>query len=95
MSSRRGAAACQPADRRRRTRCKEGNLARFYDHWGYGRSDAVAQLDVDHVPAPCCPAEMVRPFADPAIGCVAAPSVCDGNADGSWAARGRLHREAS
>jgi hypothetical protein len=38
---------------------------------------------------------MVRPFADPAIGYVAAPSVCDTNAAESWAARGRLHREAS
>jgi cellulose synthase/poly-beta-1,6-N-acetylglucosamine synthase-like glycosyltransferase len=95
MSSRRGAAAYQRADWPRRTRCKEGNLAYFYDHWGYERYDVVAQLDVDRVPAPGCLAEMVRPFADPAIGYVAAPSVCDGNADGSWAARGRLHREAS
>ena len=38
---------------------------------------------------------MVRPFADPAIGYVAAPSVCDTNADESWAARGGLFREAS
>lgn len=95
MSSRRGAAAYQRADWPRRTRCKEGNLAYFYDNWGYERYAVVAQLDVDHVPAPGYLAEMVRPFADPAIGYVAAPSVCDGNADGSWVARGRLHREAS
>ena len=37
---------------------------------------------------------MVRPFADPAVGYVAAPSICDANAAISWAARGRLHREA-
>src|SRR5260370_32961171 len=37
---------------------------------------------------------MIRPFSDPAIGYVAAPSVCDANATGSWAARGRLHKEA-
>jgi cellulose synthase (UDP-forming) len=78
----------------RRTKCKEGNLAYFYDHWGYRFYDVVAQLDCDHVPDPGYLAEMVRPFADPAIGYVAAPSVCDANAVGSWSARGRLHREA-
>jgi cellulose synthase/poly-beta-1,6-N-acetylglucosamine synthase-like glycosyltransferase len=79
----------------RRTRCKEGNLAYFYDHWGYREYDVVAQLDCDHVPARTYLAEMVRPFADPGIGYVAAPSVCDANADASWSARGRLYREAT
>lgn len=78
----------------RRTRCKEGNLAFFYDHVGYQHYDVVAQLDCDHVPRPAYLAEIVRPFADPSVGYVAAPSVCDANADTSWAARGRLHREA-
>ncbi len=79
----------------RRTKCKEGNLAYFYDYWGYRYYDVVAQLDCDHVPSRTYLAEMVRPFADPAIGYVAAPSVCDTNAAGSWSARGRLFREAS
>ena len=79
----------------RRTRCKEGNLAYFYDHWGYRDYDVVAQLDCDHVPQPTYLAAMVRPFADPAVGYVAAPSVCDSNAGASWAARGRLYREAT
>jgi len=79
----------------RRTKCKEGNLAYFYDHWGYRNYDVVAQLDCDHVPSPTYLREMVRPFADPAVGYVAAPSVCDANAGSSWAARGRLHREAT
>ncbi|MBL8927872.1 MAG: glycosyltransferase [Pseudonocardia sp.] len=79
----------------RRTKTKEGNLAYFYDHGGYERYDVVAQLDCDHVPAAGYLAEMVRPFADEAIGYVAAPSVCDTNAAGSWSARGRLHREAT
>ena len=79
----------------RRTRCKEGNLAYFYDNWGYRYYDVVAQLDCDHRPARTYLAEMVRPFADPGIGYVAAPSVCDANAEQSWAARGRLHKEAS
>jgi cellulose synthase/poly-beta-1,6-N-acetylglucosamine synthase-like glycosyltransferase len=79
----------------RRTRCKEGNLAYFYDHWGYRDYDVVAQLDCDHVPAPGYLLEMVRPFVDPVIGYVAAPSICDSNATASWAARGRLFAEAS
>ncbi|CAL9594145.1 glycosyltransferase family 2 protein [Streptomyces sp. NPDC052644] len=94
ISCRRGTADYHRAAWPRRTRCKEGNLAYFYDHWGYLDYTAVAQLDCDHVPAPTYLAEMIRPFADPAIGYVAAPSVCDANGAGSWAARGRLHREA-
>jgi cellulose synthase (UDP-forming) len=79
----------------RRTKCKEGNLAYFYDRWGYRSYDVVVQLDCDHVPEPGYLAEMVRPFSDPAIGYVAAPSVCDANASRSWSARGRLHKEAT
>ena len=95
VSSRNGVPDYHRATWPRRTRCKEGNLAFFYDNWGYARYDVVAQLDCDHAPAPTYLAEVVRPFADPAIGYVAAPSVCDANAAGSWAARGRLHREGT
>lgn len=79
----------------RRTKCKEGNLAFFYDHWGYREYDVVAQLDCDHVPGPEYLAEITRPFADPAVGYVSAPSVCDTNAAISWSARGRLYAEAT
>ncbi|MHA7210451.1 glycosyltransferase family 2 protein [Arthrobacter sp. MDT1-65] len=79
----------------RRTRCKEGNLAYFYDLHGYLAYDVVAQLDCDHVPSPTYLAEMIRPFTDPAVGYVAAPSICDTNAANSWSARGRLYREAT
>jgi cellulose synthase/poly-beta-1,6-N-acetylglucosamine synthase-like glycosyltransferase len=79
----------------RRTKCKEGNLAFFYDHWGYYRYDVVVQLDCDHVPGRTYLTEMVRPFSDPAIGYVAAPSICDTNAGESWSARGRLHAESA
>ncbi|MFD5098581.1 glycosyltransferase [Streptomyces albidochromogenes] len=94
VSCRRGVVPYHRAGWPRRTRCKEGNLAYFYDHWGYWRYAVVAQLDCDHVPAPTYLAEMVRPFDDPAIGYVAAPSMCDATDAASWAARGRLHREA-
>jgi cellulose synthase/poly-beta-1,6-N-acetylglucosamine synthase-like glycosyltransferase len=95
LSCRRGVDLYHRANWPRRTRCKEGNLAYFYDHWGYREYDVVAQLDCDHVPQPTYLAAMVRPFADPAIGYVAAPSVCDANAAASWSARGRLYREAT
>jgi hypothetical protein len=38
---------------------------------------------------------MMRPFSSPGVGYVAAPSICNTNAGGSWAARGRLYKEAS
>ncbi|GAY09268.1 glycosyltransferase family 2 protein [Pseudonocardia sp. N23] len=95
VSSRRGVAAYHRDVWPRRTRCKEGNLAFFYDRRGYRDYDVVAQLDCDHVPGPDYLAHMVRPFGDPAVGYVAAPSVCDQEGTGSWSARGRLHREAA
>lgn len=79
----------------RRTRCKEGNLAYFYDHYGYARYDFVVQLDADHVPEQGYLREMLRPFADASVGYVSAPSICDRNAAESWSARGRLYAEAS
>lgn len=95
VSTRAGVRAYHRASWPRRTRCKEGNLAYFYDRHGYRSYDVVAQLDCDHVPATGYLAEVVRAFADPAIGYVAAPSVCDSNAATSWSARGRLYKEAT
>ena len=95
VSSRQGVEGYHRPSWPRRTKCKEGNLAYFYDHWGYRSYDVVAQLDCDHRPSPTYLAEMVRPFADPAVGYVAGPSVCDTNAAESWAARGRLYAEAT
>ncbi|MCA2009343.1 glycosyltransferase family 2 protein [Tritonibacter mobilis] len=78
----------------RRTRCKEGNLAYFYDHYGYDRYDFVSQLDADHVPQPNYLKEILRAFVDPDVGYVSAPSICSQNSANSWAARSRLHNEA-
>lgn len=78
----------------RRKRCKEGNLAYFYDVVGYERYDVVAQLDADHVPERDYLLRITAPFARPDVGYVAAPSICDLNAAESWSARGRLHDEA-
>ncbi|MCL2385696.1 MAG: glycosyltransferase [Alphaproteobacteria bacterium] len=77
----------------RRTRCKEGNLAFFYDHYGYANYDFVVQLDADHVPTDGYLEEMLRGFSDPKVGYVSAPSICDTNAATSWSARGRLYVE--
>jgi cellulose synthase (UDP-forming) len=78
----------------RRTRCKEGNLAYFYDHYGYSDYDVVVQIDADHVPQEGYLKAMLQPFSDPSIGYVAAPSICSTNAYRSWAARGRLYAES-
>lgn len=95
VSTRKGRADYHRQTWPRRTRCKEGNLAFFYDHYGYERYDFVSQLDADHVPEPGYLFNILRPFADPAIGYVSAPSICDRNAHESWSARGRLYVEAS
>ena len=78
----------------RRKRCKEGNLAYFYDTFGYKSYDLVVQMDADHVPQPGYLEAMLRPFHDPAVGYVSAPSICDSNAANSWVARGRLYLES-
>lgn len=95
ISTRKGREEYHRKEWPRRTRCKEGNLAFFYDHWGYADYDIVAQMDADHVPQAGYLREMLRPFADPAVGYVTAPSICSSNADNSWAARARLHAEAA
>ena len=95
ISTRRGREEYHRLTWPRRTRCKEGNLAFFYDHYGYENYDVVCQLDADHSPRPGYLREMLRPFADPEVGYVSAPSICDKNAAMSWAARGRLYAEAS
>ena len=95
VSTRFGVEEYHRAEWPRRTKCKEGNLAFFYDAVGYDNYDVVAQLDCDHVPAPDYLANMVRPFADPKIGYVSAPSVCDANEEQGWTVRGRLYKEAT
>jgi cellulose synthase (UDP-forming) len=79
----------------RRRRCKEGNLAYFYDHYGYDQYDFVAQLDADHIPEPDYLRRIITPFLDDGVGYVAAPSICGNNSSKSWAARGRLYSEAT
>ena len=79
----------------RRTRCKEGNLAFFYDHYGYENYDIVSQLDADHVLSDTYLEEVLKPFCDPSVGYVSAPSICDKNAAQSWSTRSRLYAEGT
>ena len=95
VSTRRGRSDYHQTTWPRRTRCKEGNLAFFYDHFGYERYDFVSQLDADQVPRETYLWEILRPFADPGVGYVSAPSICDRNAAASWSARSRLFVEAA
>ncbi|WP_246546221.1 glycosyltransferase [Ancylobacter defluvii] len=95
VSTRKGVAAYQRQDWPRRVRCKEGNLAYFYDHFGYELYDFVVQMDADHVPTPHYLERMLAPFGNQRIGYVSAPSICNRNARQSWAARARLYAEAS
>jgi cellulose synthase (UDP-forming) len=94
ISSREGRVDYHNVDWPRRTRSKEGNLAFFYDTWGYREYDVVSQLDADHRPVGDYLREVLRPFADPRVGYVAAPSLDDANARVCWAARARFYKEA-
>jgi len=94
ISTRKNIAEYHQPDWPRRTRCKEGNLAYFYDKFGYDHYDFVIQMDADHIPQKGYLEEMLRPFVDPGVGYVSAPSICDMNAGESWAARARLYAEA-
>jgi cellulose synthase (UDP-forming) len=94
LSTRRGRMDYHRPQWPRRTRSKEGNLAFFYDTFGYREYDVVSQLDSDHRPATDYLINIVRPFVDPAVGYVAAPSIDDANARSCWAVRGRFYKEA-
>ena len=95
ISTRRGVADYHQPRWPRRTKTKEGNLAYFYDHYGYENYDFVAQFDADHVPAPGYLEEILRPFAYRRVGYVAAPSICDANSAAGWTVTARLYKEAT
>ncbi|MBB4569541.1 glycosyltransferase family 2 protein [Rhizobium leucaenae] len=75
-------------------RCKQDSLTSFHEHFGYERYDFVVHLDAGHVPEKTYLREIIRPFRDPGIGYVSAPSICDANAASNWVVRGRLFAEA-
>lgn len=80
-----------------RARTKAGNYNAWLD-WLESSDisyDIVLQMDTDHVPQPGYMMEMLRPFADPQVAYVAAPSIISGNKDDSWVVRGRYEVEAT
>jgi cellulose synthase/poly-beta-1,6-N-acetylglucosamine synthase-like glycosyltransferase len=95
ISCRDGVVSYQNAAFPRRSRSKEGNLTYFYEQAGGFAYDFISQLDADHAPTETYLLEMSRPFADPRVGYVAAPSICDANTEESWVVRARLYVEAS
>jgi cellulose synthase (UDP-forming) len=56
--------------------------------------DILIQMDTDHVPQPGYLVEMIRPFADPNLAYVAAPSISMGNRSESWVVSARYQMEA-
>jgi cellulose synthase (UDP-forming) len=74
---------------------KAGNYNSWYDAIGYSCYDIVVQMDTDHVPQANYLIEMLRPFADPEVAYVAAPSICDGNSHESWVVKARAEIEAT
>jgi cellulose synthase (UDP-forming) len=79
----------------RREKCKEGNLAYFFDTVGYENYDFVSQMDADHVPEQGYLRAMLRGFLDPKVGYVSAPSMNDQNYDETWISRGRIFMEST
>ncbi|WP_373075470.1 glycosyltransferase family 2 protein, partial [Zeaxanthinibacter enoshimensis] len=94
ISCRKNVEAYHRATWPRRTRCKEGNLAYFYDTYGYDNYDFVVQLDADHVPGKGYLKNILKPFVAEEVGYVSAPSITNSNEKLSWSARGRLHAES-
>ena len=94
LISRKNIAAYHQSTWPRRTKCKEGNLAYFYDTVGYELYDFVIQLDADHVPQKQYLENMLRPFKAQNVGYVSAPSIANSNEKLSWSARGRLYAES-
>ncbi len=94
VSCRKGVAGYHNDTWPRRQKCKEGNLAYFYETYGYDNYDFVSQLDADQIPAPGYLKAMLAGFHDPTVSYVSAPSICGANASNSWVARGRLSLES-
>ncbi len=94
ISCRKDAAGYHNARWPRRAGSKEGNLAFFYDKYGYEFYDIVVQFDIDHIPGKNYLEEILRPFADDKVGYVSAPSICNLNEKESWSARARLYAES-
>ncbi len=95
VSSRRGQADYHREIHPRKAKTKEGNLAYFYDNWGYNNYDFVVQFDADHAPEPDFLKNVMLEFNDPSVGYVTSPSITDGNLESSWTVRARCYWEST
>lgn len=92
ISTRNGVDAYHRKDWPRRTKCKEGNLAYFYDNYGYDMYDVVYQFDSDHAPEPNYISSSIAGFCDNDVGYMAFPSINGHNK--SWIGRARTWLES-
>jgi cellulose synthase (UDP-forming) len=95
VSSRKGKQDYHREVHPRKAKTKEGNLAYFYDNWGYENYDFVVQFDADHAPEPDFLRNVMVEFNDPNVGYVTSPSITDGNLESSWTVRARCYWEST
>ncbi len=77
-----------------RTKSKEGNLnGNIVENNLLRKYEFIATFDCDHVPQPDYLVNAMRYFADPKVGLVSAPSICDANLDMSWVVKARSDAE--
>ncbi|HUY75168.1 MAG TPA: glycosyltransferase family 2 protein [Ktedonobacterales bacterium] len=69
---------------------KAGNYNAWLDLIGYEQYDILIQMDTDHAPTPTYLQEVLRPFANPDVAYVAAPSDVSGNINQSWLVKARV-----
>jgi len=69
---------------------KAGNYNAWLDLIGYEQYDILIQMDTDHAPTPTYLQEVLRPFANPDVAYVAAPSDVSGNIAQSWLVKARV-----
>ena len=92
ISTRKGIDAYHKKEWPRRTKCKEGNLAYFYDTYGYDMYDVVYQFDSDHAPEPTYLSSSIAGFYNAEVGYMAFPSI--NGVTNSWLGRARTWFEA-
>ncbi|AGE56435.1 cellulose synthase catalytic subunit (UDP-forming) [Paramecium bursaria Chlorella virus NE-JV-1] len=92
VSSREGIDGYHNVDWPRRRKCKEGNLAYFYDTIGYEKYDVVFQFDSDHAPTTSYLKNSLPAFMDPEVDYIAMPNINKKKC--SWVSDARQTHEA-
>jgi cellulose synthase (UDP-forming) len=95
ISTRRGDENYHRVEHPRKRKCKEGNLAYFYDHYGYENYDFAIQFDADHAPEKDFAFEVMKHFNNEEVGYVASPAIIDANTNESWTVKARNYWEST